>query len=541
MRRMRCSRHLFGLRSLRFRRFEVWTGSTSRTLAVDVAPEGQKTANQRQRHGKQASTMALMALNQQISAYAKESLWEEAINRLFSKKTVDVVSFNATIKACGKGTHWQLSTYLLKQMVVQEVSPDIISYNTAIGSCEKESQWHLALDLFEEMCSVRLTPDSITFATVLRVCEWNRALFLLQEMLEESVQPNQQILGTAVHVCEKGSQWQEALNLLEGMMGMQEDEAKLSGATFSAGMKAAKRGQQWQWAVHLLQMTSQIGPRQMNFETALDLCARAEQWSMVLEVFASMSATNLWPRSGHLYSIIRSCEKTGRWQLALHLLDRVWTGSQGETVDYGPREEDHQSAIRRLAMVTLQSCESAGQMQVVRQLKRRMRKAKIRPENIQQALSAGSAGSTDGSTNGSTGFAAGSTDGSTARSDGSLKSTPKLLILASDVSDVSQDLRQWLQGSVAVEVAQRRHSFHCSIQGTRRSAGSQVLALLQRWRLWATWAPSVAPHMAPSGWRLELEVTRRDLALLRDLEKVGFLATWRRLGVAHKIQKYGTG
>ena len=520
---------------VRFRRFEVWTG-TSRTLtrndrsevaAVDVAPEGQKTANQRQRqrHGKQASTMALMALNQKISAYAKESLWEEAINRLFSKKTVDVVSFNATIKACGKGTHWQLSTYLLKQMVVQEVSPDIISYNTAIGSCEKESQWHLALHLFEEMCSVRLTPDSITFATVLRVCEWNRALFLLQQMLEESVQPNQQILGTAVHVCEKGSQWQEALNLLEGM---QEDaEAKLSGATFSAGMKAAKRGQQWQWAVHLLQMTSQIGPRQLNFETALDLCARAEQWSMVLEVFTSMSATNLWPRSGHLYSIIRSCEKTGRWQLALHLLDRVWTGSQGETVDYGPREEDHQSAIHRLAMVTLQSCESAGQMQVVRQLKRRMRKAKIRPENIQQALSAGSAGSTNGSTNGSTGFAAGSTDGSTARStdgstrstDGSLKSTPKLLILAS-ASDVSQDLRQWLQDSVAVELAQRRHSFHCSIQGRRSASGSQVLALLQRWRLRATWALPGPPGGSPNGpWRLELEVTRRDLALLRDLQK----------------------
>eukprot|EP00435_Cladocopium_sp_Y103_P022427 s1711_g5.t1 len=490
---------------------------------VDVAEKRPKLPK---RHGKNPGSTK--ALNQKISAYAKEGLWEEAINQLFSNKTVDVVSFNATIKACGKGTHWQLSTCLLKQMVVQEVSPDIISYNTTISACEKESQWHLALHFFEEMCSVRLTPDVITFSTVLRVCEWNRALFLLQQMLEESVQPNQLILGTAVHVCEKGSQWQEALNSLERLQ--EDSEAKLSAATFSAGMKAAKRGRQWQWAMHLLQMIpSQMEPRQVSsgFETVLDLCARAEQWSMVLEVFSSMSAINLRPSGEHLYSITRSCEKTGRWQLALHLLDKVWTAAQAETVDR-LREAHHQSAIRRLAFFTLQCCESLGQDELVRQLKKRMKKAKIHPEKIQQA---GSARSTSGSTARST---ARSLDGPTAGSigsiDGSPKSTPKLLTLASasDVSDVSQEVRQWLQDSVAVELSQRRHRFHCSIQGpvgpvgpsaskgaskgaTGSASASEVLALLQRWGLWAT--------QPGPGWRLELEVTRRDLALLRDLKR----------------------
>ena len=49
----------------------------------------------------------------------------------------DVVSYSATISACGKGEQWVGALELLQEMPRRALQPDVISCDAAISACEK--------------------------------------------------------------------------------------------------------------------------------------------------------------------------------------------------------------------------------------------------------------------------------------------------------------------------------------------------------------------------------------------------------------------
>ena len=51
----------------------------------------------------------------------------------------DVISFNAAISTCEKGSYTNKACSLLVGMGRQALSPDVISFNAAISTCEKGS------------------------------------------------------------------------------------------------------------------------------------------------------------------------------------------------------------------------------------------------------------------------------------------------------------------------------------------------------------------------------------------------------------------
>ena len=59
----------------------------------------------------------------------------------------DVITFNAAISACEKGSQTNKAFSLLVGMRRQALSPDVISFNAAISACEKGSQPLKALSL----------------------------------------------------------------------------------------------------------------------------------------------------------------------------------------------------------------------------------------------------------------------------------------------------------------------------------------------------------------------------------------------------------
>ena len=216
-------------------------------------------------------------LNQAVSACAKASCWQEACLFLASvpRGVADVISFNATIRACEKGMQWQIGLHFLKEMTRRKgkMTPDTITYNTIIHSCEKSGEWQLALHLFEEMLlfTRRPSPDVITFTTLISGCDtlgqWQATLQLFSQMLEQYedlVPPNSGCFASAINSAEKSSKWRDALSWLKRM---KENDLRLNGLTFTAGIRAAKRGKLWKSALELLQMmpSSKIEPTQLSF------------------------------------------------------------------------------------------------------------------------------------------------------------------------------------------------------------------------------------------------------------------------------------
>ena len=63
----------------------------------------------------------------------------------------DVITYNATIKACQEAKQWEKALALMEQMRRRGLKPDVITYNALISSSEKGKQLELALGIFEEM------------------------------------------------------------------------------------------------------------------------------------------------------------------------------------------------------------------------------------------------------------------------------------------------------------------------------------------------------------------------------------------------------
>ena len=93
---------------------------------------------------------------------------------MLQRRTKDVITCNATISACEKAGHWQLSTHLLALMPDLEVYPDVISYSAAISSCEKRGKWPLALQLFSDMLRADLRPNIVSYDATLSACATRR-------------------------------------------------------------------------------------------------------------------------------------------------------------------------------------------------------------------------------------------------------------------------------------------------------------------------------------------------------------------------------
>jgi pentatricopeptide repeat domain-containing protein 1 len=64
-------------------------------------------------------------------------------------------------------------------------------------------------------------PDVITYNASISACEkggqWEKALQLLEEMRAKGVEPDVILYSASISACEKGGQWEKALQLLEEM------------------------------------------------------------------------------------------------------------------------------------------------------------------------------------------------------------------------------------------------------------------------------------------------------------------------------------
>ena len=107
-----------------------------------------------------------------------------------------VVSYNAAISACAKGSEWEKALALWDEMERRGVAPDEASYSAAISACEKGGQWQRALLLLAELQTTGggLDASAITYSTAITACQKAgqaaSALDLLEDMKARGVAPD---------------------------------------------------------------------------------------------------------------------------------------------------------------------------------------------------------------------------------------------------------------------------------------------------------------------------------------------------------------
>ena len=113
----------------------------------------------------------VVSFNTTISAYEKGSLWEAALQVLYSMRSAealpDVISLCSTVSACEKASQWEAAVHLFSQMPMDRIATDVVAFNATMSACEKASRWQQACDLFAAGPGMRIEPNTVSIGAFL--------------------------------------------------------------------------------------------------------------------------------------------------------------------------------------------------------------------------------------------------------------------------------------------------------------------------------------------------------------------------------------
>eukprot|EP00439_Symbiodinium_sp_Y106_P056117 s4792_g7.t2 len=195
---------------------------------------------------------------------------------------------------------------LLSEMVNVEVPPDAKSCTAAIRTCADVTLWQHALDFLILMPDIQVPSNTVACNSVLSTPAAEAAGKLLwpswprrSSALKAKVAPNVVTYGAAISACDKGSQWQQSLDLLKLM----------------ARRKALPD--------RVCAVASEIGfPEKsvcVRFSSATSACGRALRWDQALALLASMPAMQLVPDFVSRSTVIAACASALNWSKALSM------------------------------------------------------------------------------------------------------------------------------------------------------------------------------------------------------------------------------
>ena len=243
----------------------------------------------------------------------KSCHWQQALSLLETmcvrKIGPNVISYSASISACGRPGLWQQALSLLDQMPRSRIQPEVYSYNAAINACEKGGQWEQALNLFEAMARSKIQRTVISYSSTISACEkrgkWHLALNLFEGMFSAHVSPDLHSYSATISACEKGNQWQQALNLFHCMPCSQVWQDVYS---YNATISACEKGHQWQLALSLFDRMPSAHLRQdvYSCNATISACQKCSQWLQALSLFNWMPEIHLTPDLA-TYNAILDC------------------------------------------------------------------------------------------------------------------------------------------------------------------------------------------------------------------------------------------
>lgn len=222
-----------------------------------------------------------------IQACRNAKQWEmafELFNRMdkqIPKVKRNTIIYNSVIATLGEAKQLSLVLQLLKQMELEKIPKDVITYTAAINSCEKAQDWRTAIELFEEMDIV------------------------------DGIKPNLITLNSVLSACASGRQWDLALKLFE-----------------DAGNKHIARD-----AVSYSVVIACMGEAR-KYQLAKDLFDSMDGGQVFFGNSTTIAKHRVARDTGTYNAMITACERNGKWQDALRIIDILTLGGSDKSPVY---------------------------------------------------------------------------------------------------------------------------------------------------------------------------------------------------------------
>jgi pentatricopeptide repeat domain-containing protein 1 len=137
-------------------------------------------------------------------------------------------------------------------------------------------------------------------------------------MLKAGVQPSVVAYNALIDACEKGAQWQRAVEVFEEMkVARVQPDVKL----YSALISACEKGAQWQRAMAVFEemKAARVQPTVITYSALISACEKGAQWQRAVEVFAEMKAAGVQPDVYTYNALINVLWRGGQRRTAVDL------------------------------------------------------------------------------------------------------------------------------------------------------------------------------------------------------------------------------
>ena len=265
--------------------------------------------------------------------------------------SVDVITYNASIRSCQDPTAWQLPRLLLCSMQLMALAADVFTCNLMLRNCG-DGQWERAwASLFCARWD-NVEADVIGFNSLIHACAkdkvWSGALSLLslacQSGLEASADPKG--INPVISAC-RGKSWVLALQFFRRLQSQRIiskvsygaiisafDETEWARALYLAAFAGPPSRQNtviqnsallmcgWRRAWSMLSMlSSTASPSKVSFSSALGSGRRGVAWPLALCFLVWMLACRATPDRITQNTALDICRLQGRWKRCMALLD----------------------------------------------------------------------------------------------------------------------------------------------------------------------------------------------------------------------------
>lgn len=247
-----------------------------------------------------------------------------------------VVGYNAAISTMARAMEWKMAAQLLDEMIIHSQSPPPSSssvptapsslhsipnnnWETSIPEEEMEPLLHVLHDeRYKDLDIVVPQPDEVTFGTVLAACErsgeWEELLRIAKAAIEYGVRLDGMALTSALHACQQLGLAEEALEYLELMkqLGDDDDNSQIT------------RGRQRMGAKQPLH-----GPDAVAYRLAISACARApggHRWQDGIRLLNEMRRSkykDCVPDVVAYTAAIAGCSEAGEYTSAMQLIQTM--------------------------------------------------------------------------------------------------------------------------------------------------------------------------------------------------------------------------
>eukprot|EP00439_Symbiodinium_sp_Y106_P080062 s740_g18.t2 len=215
---------------------------------------------------------------------------------------------------------WSQSLHIAERMGQVGIPSSIVVQSSVMDSVGAESsRWRLALSIFHRL-SRGVQADVVAFCVMSTsfgdASEWGKSLLLHDEQMRQLV-----TFRTSLTACERGSQWQCGLRLLDASQAAGFHDAN----SCSTAISACENCGEWEIALELLHamLRQELRPDSFTLSATISACADSGNWQLAVDLLECMDDWRIPANGICLTAAISACRASAQWQLACNLLQRV--------------------------------------------------------------------------------------------------------------------------------------------------------------------------------------------------------------------------